>query len=163
MALQFHLTPTQVEVAVALAEDHPARFVDTFVDTLDLDALRFVRKKHFNGSDPYPPELLLKVVLFGWMERTRSTRALAKACRYDVRYLFLTRDRPPSRSTIERFWLDNYPRLEALFAHLVGLAQQAGLIGSQLQALDGTKLLAACSMHTALHEMGLKKTHDAHP
>lgn len=158
MALPFNLAARRVHVEVTLDEEHPAQFVDAFVDSLDLDALGFVRKRHFNGTKPYAPEPLLKVTLFGWMERTRSTRALAKACRYDARYLFLTRGEPPSRSTIVRFWLDHYARFEDLFTHLVRLAQQAGLIGSQLHALDGTKLLAASSMHTALHEKGLKKS-----
>lgn len=161
MSSRFERAEPRYHIDVHLPEDEPARFIDAFVDALDLDALGFVRKRHFNGRDPFPPETLLKLFVFGWMERARSTRMLAKACKYDARYLFLARRDPPSRSTIERFWLDNYGRLEALFAELVGRAREAGLIGSQVQALDGTKLLAACSMHSALHQKGLKKANAA--
>lgn len=151
----------RVSVEVEFGPQDVGRFIDAWVNDLDLDALGFRRRRQRNRSAPYPLEALLKVVLYGWATATRSLRALEEACQYDVRFVALTRSRPPSRATLQRFFADNYERFPALFSRLVVQAAEAGLIKGEVQAVDGTKMLAAASMHTALHLKGLKKSSNA--
>lgn len=131
--------------------DAPARMVDEFVDALDLGALGFRERVRPNRRPPHPVSVLLKVVLFAAIVRVMSYRAVAQACQSDVSLLFLCHGDPPSKSSIERFWRDHYLVLPNIFAMLVRHAAEAGHVGMDLHALDGTKIRAASSMHTAVH------------
>src|SRR5687768_9071462 len=68
-------------------KDHPARFLREFVDELDLRALGFAVPQSAEGRPPYAPSLLLKIWLFGYMTRVRSTRKLEAACRENLSLL----------------------------------------------------------------------------
>ena len=151
------MQPERVSVEVEFGPKDLGRFIDAWVDGLDLDALGFRRRQQRNGRAPYPPEPLLKVVLYGWVTAKRSLRALEETCRFDVRFVALTRSRPPSRTTLHRFFDDNHAQLLAVFSCLVKQAAEAGLIKGEVQALDGTKMVAAASLHTALHRKSVKK------
>lgn len=140
-----------------MAPDHPVRFIRDFIASLDLVALGFVIRIHPNKRRPHPAAVLLGVFLYGWYERIRSYGALAEACRWDERFKWLTNNDGPSKSTLGRFWIDNHTRIVAVFDHLVRCAISAGLVGWDLHAGDGTKMVAACSMHSALHREGVKK------
>jgi transposase len=137
--------------------DAPARFINDLVDTLNLDALGFIERRRANVRDPHSARKLLKLFLLGAVERITGQRALAKACRWDVRFLYLSECDPPKRSSIQRFFRDNHGAYEAVFVELVQRAKEASLVGTELHALDGTKIRAACSMHTAVHRETEKK------
>lgn len=136
--------------------DHPVRFVADLVASLDLPALGF-RVPAAEGRRPYAADLLLGVWLFGWMERTRSSRALEKACVRDVAYRWLTGNQPPDHVTLWRFFADHKAALKPLFRRIVKVAAEAGLVGFALHALDGTKLQAAGSTETAWHAATLRE------
>jgi transposase len=140
-----------------LPADDPARFVDSFVDALDLDALGFIHARRPNFRDPHSASKLLKLFLFAWYLGIVSMRALARACRWDLRLLYLSHYDPPKRSSIGRFWRANHHVLFRVFETLVRYAAEAGLVGMDLHAVDGTKLRAVSSMHTGLHREGLKR------
>lgn len=139
-----------------LAREHPARFVRDVVETLDLAKLGFRQSPGEDGRPHYAPELLLGVWLFGWMERTRSSRSLEKACLRDVAYLWLTGNHHPDHNTLWRFFRDNKKALRNVFRRTVRIAADAGLVGFALHAIDGTKLQSASSTETALHRQQLK-------
>jgi transposase len=138
--------------------DDPARFVNDFVDTLDLPALGFFERHRPNWRPPHPVGRLLKVVLFSWLVRIHSFRAMARACPWDLRLLYLCECDPPKRSSIGRFWRDHHASFVAVFETLVRRAAEAGLVGMDLHALDGTKMRAACSVESGLHRASIKKT-----
>jgi transposase len=132
-------------------------FISEFVDTLDLDALGFEDSRRPNWRAPHGSSKLLKVFLLAWVLRVQGLRAMAKACRWDLRFLYLCDCDPPKRSTIGRFWRANNAMFQRVFVLLVQCAKDAELIGMDLHALDGTKVRAASSMHSGVHREAAKK------
>lgn len=125
--------------------DHPARFLREFVEELDLPALGFLVPAAVEGRPPYAPSLLLKIWLYGYFHRLRSTRKLEAACHDHLPLLWLTGLIAPDHNSLWRFWRDNRAALRAVFKQTVHLAVKTGAVGFALQALDGTKIQAACS------------------
>jgi transposase len=154
---QFFLLPPSLDDWVA--PEHPVRFVRDLVEMLDLPALGFVDReaKGDEGRPHYAVDLLLKVWLFGWMERVRTSRSLEKACLRDVAFLWLTGNLHPDHNTLWRFFADNKKALRPLFKRILQVATEAGLVGYALHALDGTKMAAASSRDTAQHRATLQR------
>ena len=124
-------------------QDHPARFLREFVDQLDLSALGFVIPAATEGRPPYAPSLLLKIWLYGYFHRIRSTRKLEAACQDHLPLLWLSGLIAPDHNSLWRFWRDNQTALRAIFKQTVHLALRTGAVGLAVQALDGTKIQAA--------------------
>ncbi len=139
---QFLLPPALEDWVSA---DHPARFLREFVDQLDLPQLGFVIPAAAEGRPPYAPSLLLKIWLYGYFHRIRSTRKLETACTEHVSLLWLTGLNAPDHNSLWRFWDGNKKALRQVFKQTVQLALRTGAVGFALQALDGTKIQAACS------------------
>jgi transposase len=125
--------------------DHPARFLREFVDQLDLAALGFAMPVAVEGRPPYHPSLLLKIWLYGYYHRIRATRKLEAASREHLSLLWLTGLIQPDHNSLWRFWRDNKQALRHIFKQTVQVAVRTGAVGLALQALDGTKIEAACS------------------
>jgi transposase len=125
--------------------DHPARFLREFVEQLDLPALGFAMPTAVEGRPPYAPSLLLKIWLYGYFHRIRSTRKLEAACRDHLPLLWLSGLIAPDHNSLWRFWRDHQEALRTVFKQTVHLAVKTGAVGFALQALDGTKIQAACS------------------
>jgi transposase len=153
-AQRFLLPPALDEWVPA---SHPVRFVCDFVDSLDLAELGIEEPAGEEGRPPYAPDLLLKVWLFGYMERIRSTRGLEKACLQIMPFLWLTGNLHPDHNTLWRFFDKNRKTLPKLFKQLVKMAAEAELIGFALHALDGTKMAAVSSTDEALHRKSLEE------
>ena len=128
-----------------VSADHPARFLREFVDQLDLAALGFAMPAAVEGRPPYHPSLLLKIWLYGYYHRIRSTRKLETACREHLSLLWLTGLIQPDHNSLWRFWRDNQKALRHIFKQTVQVAVGTGAVGLALQALDGTRIQAACS------------------
>jgi len=125
--------------------DHPARFLREFVEQLDLSALGFAMPLAVEGRPPYAPSLLLKIWLYGYFHRIRATRKLEAACREHLSLLWLTGLIQPDHNSLWRFWRDHQKALRQIFKQTVQVAARTGAVGLALQALDGTKIQAACS------------------
>ncbi|MDP4228267.1 MAG: IS1182 family transposase, partial [Bacteroidota bacterium] len=131
-----------------VAAEHPARFLREFVDQLDLAALGFVIPAASEGRPPYAPSLLLKIWLYGYFFRIRSTRRLETACGEVLPLIWLCGLLRPDHNSLWRFWRDNRKALRQVFKQTVQLALRTGAVGLALQAVDGTKIAAAASDRT---------------
>jgi transposase len=140
-----------------VGRDHPVRFVREFVDQLDLAALGFAMPISNEGRPAYAPGLLLKIWLFGYHVRIRSTRKLEAACRDQLPLIWLSGMIVPDHNSLWRFWRDNKKALRQLFNQSVRLALDAGLVGLVLQAVDGTKIQAAASAQGGWTKEKMKK------
>jgi transposase len=137
--------------------DHPARFLREFVDQLDLPGLHFAMPAGSEGRPPFAPSLLLKIWLYGYFQRIRSTRKLEAACRDQLPLLWLCGLLTPDHNTLWRFWRDNKKALRAVFKQTVQVALHTGAVGLALQALDGTKIEAAASGHSGWSKEHMEK------
>ena len=136
---------------------HPARLVREFVDALDLQKLGFNTEVAETGRPGYAVSLLTKVILYGYMNRIRTTRQWEKACYNDIGMLWLTGMNYPDHTSLWRCWNDNRKGLRALFRQLLQIATAADLVGMVLHAVDGTKILSRASEQQAWHRASLKE------
>ena len=140
-----------------LPSDHPARFLRTFVDLLDLDELGFRPSPGNDGRPHYANSMKLKIWLYGYFRRLYSTRQLEDGCQNDLGLLFLTGLHYPSHSTLWSFFDLNREAIRELFISVTETALKAGLIGFTLHALDGTKIQAKVSTRTGWKSRDLMK------
>lgn len=138
-------------------DDHPARFLREFVEQLDLPALGFVMPSASEGRPPYAPSLLLKIWLYGYFHRIRSTRKLEVACREHLSLVWLTGLIAPDHNSLWRFWHENQKALRQIFKQSAQLAVRTGAVGLVLQALDGTKMEAAASGYSGWSQEYMEK------
>lgn len=141
--------------------DHPARFLRAFVDSLSLEQLGFKAQSCLDGRPPYANEMLLKIWLYGYLNKIRSSRQLEKACYESISLLWLTGMNYPDHNTLWRFWRDNKDAFHNVFRQSVKVAVKTGLVGLALQAVDGTKIQSACSGRTGWTREQMQKLDEA--
>jgi transposase len=137
--------------------DHPARFLREFVDQLDLPALGFVTPAAVEGRPPYASSLLLKIWLYGYLNKVRSTRKLEAICNEHLSLVWLTGMIAPDHNSLWRFWRDNKKALREVFKQTVQVAVRTGCVGLALQAVDGTKIEAAASGYSGWNKEHMEK------
>ena len=140
-----------------LPAGHPARLVREFVDALDFDELGFKTEVAETGRPRYATTMLTKVILYGYMNRLRSTRQWEKACYNDIGMLWLTGMNYPDHCSLWRCWDSNRTGLQNLFRKLLQIASKAKLVGLVLHAVDGTKILSGASEQQAWRRASLEE------
>src|SRR5918997_5028043 len=123
--------------------DNPVRFIDAFIDGLDLGAAGFVRSKaKATGRPGYAPADLLKLYVYGYLNRVRSSRRLEAETHRNVEVIWLLRHLRPDFKTIADFRRDNRAAFRGVFREFVLLCRQLDLFGRELLAVDGTRIKA---------------------
>ena len=123
--------------------ENPVRFLDVFVASLDLHALSFTKARCANtGSPPYDPAALLKLYLYGYLHRVRSSRMLEAECHRNVEVIWLLGKLAPDFKTIADFRKDNLKPLKAVAREFTLLCRKLELFGGELLAVDGSKFAA---------------------
>jgi transposase len=126
-----------------VSADNPVRFLDAFVAGLDLHALGFSKARCADtGRPPYDPAALLKLYLYGYLHRIRSSRLLETECHRNVEVIWLLRKLAPDFKTIADFRRDNLKPLKAVSRRFTLLCRKLDLFGGELLAIDGSKFRA---------------------
>jgi len=123
--------------------ENPVRFIDAFVDGLDLAAAGFVRvTAKETGRPGYAPKDLLKLYVYGYLNRVRSSRRLEAETHRNIEVIWLLRHLKPDFKTIADFRRDNRKAFRPIFRQFVLLCRQLDLFGRELLAVDGTRIKA---------------------
>src|ERR1700719_144894 len=131
-----------------LPERHLARFVVEVIGSLDLSAM--ARTYRGPGSASYHPELLLGVLVYGYTTGVFSSRKLERATYDSVAFRFISGNDHPDHDTIATFRRRFLQEIEGLFVRVLELAREMGLLRLGTVGLDGTKIHANASRHSAL-------------
>jgi transposase len=138
---QLLLLPEAVDDYVGV--DNPVRFIDQFVDGLDLAAAGFNHvTPQATGRPGYAPGDLLKLYIYGYLNRVRSSRRLEMECHRNIEVIWLLRTLKPDFKTIADFRRDNRAAFRAVFRQFVLLCRRLDLFGRELLAVDGTRIKA---------------------
>src|ERR1700691_2738437 len=123
--------------------DNSVRFIDAFVDGLDLAAAGFARvKAKATGRPGYAPGDLLKLYIYGYLNRVRSSRRLEREAQRNIEVIWLVRGLKPDFKTIADFRRDNCGAFKSVFRQFVLLCRRLDLYGRELLAVDGTRIKA---------------------
>ena len=126
-----------------VSENNPVRFIDAFVDSLDLIDLGFqYAAPGAIGQKPYNPADVLKLYIYGYLNRLRSSRRLEKATHQNVEVMWLLRRLQPDFKTIADFRKDNGKAIRGVCRAFVMLCRRLDLFTEAIVAIDGSKFKA---------------------
>ena len=129
-----------------ISEENLVRFIDVFVDGLAMEELGFDRTApKETGRPPYDPRDLLRLYIYGYVNRIRTGRTLERECQRNVELMWLMRKLRPDFKTITDFRKDNRKAFRGVFRQFVLLCKGLGLVGGELVAVDGSKFKAVNS------------------
>jgi len=136
-------------------ENNTVRAIDLYVEQLDFKELGFDdTSTSFEGQKSYSPKLLLKIYIYGYLNKIRSSRTLERENARNIELMWLTSGLKPTYKTIADFRKNNPKALKEVFKDFVLILKGIALIGDELVALDGAFLRANASKNTLI----MKKT-----
>lgn len=153
------LFPTSIDDYVD--KDNTVRAIDDYVSILDLSKLGFTNTRTSNrvdGQKAYSPELLLKIYIYGYINKIRSSRMLQRECKRNIELLWLTQGLTPSYHTIADFRKNNPKALKQVFKEFVLLCKGVDLISGKLTAVDGAFMRANASKNQLIMKNNIEKT-----
>ena len=138
---QINLLPSSIDEYID--EDNPTRVIDAYVESLDLQALGFEKAApNETGRPMYSPKDMLKLYVYGYMNRVRSSRRLEAETKRNLEVIWLMNNLIPDHKTIARFRQNNPKALKNVFRDFVALCNKLDLFGKELIAIDGSKFKA---------------------
>jgi transposase len=141
-----------------VAEDNPVRAVDVFVDNLDLDKLGFVRVQPLDMGRPgYHPRTMLKIYVYGYLNRVPSSRRLERECQRNIELIWLTEQLAPDFKTIADFRKDNGQAIREACRTFVVLCRKLDLLSVASVAIDGSKFKAVNARDKNFTEAKMKR------
>jgi transposase len=137
---QIHLFPVSLDQSID--PDNEVRIIDLFVESLTIKDYGFRTDFVENGRPAYHPTDLLKLFIYGYLNKVRSARDLEKECKRNIEVMWLLKCLRPDHNTIANFRKDNPKAIKKVFRATVQIAKHFDLIGGKLIAGDSTKLRA---------------------
>jgi len=141
-------------------KDNSARAIEAYVNILDLKDLGFEDTRQsirIDGQKAYHPSLLLKIYIYGYLNKIRSSRMLERECKRNLELIWLTSGLSPSYHTIADFRKNNPKALKQVFKEFVILCKNIDLIDGKLTAVDGAYLRANASKNQLIMKSTLMK------
>lgn len=141
-----------------IGDDNPVRFIDAFVESLDLRVLGFRRAVPMEtGRPPYHPGALLKLYIYGYLNGVRSSRKLEKEANRNVEVMWLLGKLAPDFKTIADFRRDNGEAIRRAAREFTVVCRELDLFGGQLVAIDGSRFKAVNSRRRNFTKPKLKQ------
>lgn len=142
-----------------VAEDNMARAIEEYVNILNISSLKIKTKKSLikDGQPAFHPKLLLKIYIYGYLNKIRSSRKLETEIGRNIEMMWLTQGLTPSYKTIANFRKDNPKALQTIFKEFSILIKNLNLITGDLVAIDGAFLRANASKNTLIMKKTVKK------
>jgi transposase len=141
-----------------VSADNPVRLIDCFVDKLDLLKLGFAKTVHSSeGRPPFAPQVLLKLYLYGYLNKIRSSRKLEKECSRNIELQWLLQNLNPNYHTIADFRKGHAQPLQSMFRLYVQFLIDAGLLGKTTIGIDGSKFKAVNSKKNNYNQKKIDK------
>ena len=137
---QIHIFPLSLDATIDA--DNEVRTIDLFVNSLQLKGFGFRVDFPENGRPAYHPSDILKLYIYGYMNKIRSSRDLEKECKRNIEVMWLLNSLQPDHNTISNFRRDNPDAIKKVFRATVQMAKHFKLIGGRLLAGDSSKFRA---------------------
>lgn len=138
-----------------IAENDPVRIVDAVIESLRLED--FKRLYRQRGRSPYHPKMMLKVIIYAYMNNIYSCRKIEKLLTRDIHYIWLSGYERPDYATINRFRNRVKDEINNLFTRLVLLLAQRGFISLDVAYIDGTKIESKANKYTFVWRKSVEK------
>lgn len=129
-----------------IADNDPVRVVDSVIDGLNLE--NFKKLYNERGRSPYHPRMMLKAVIYGYMNNIYSCRRIASALKRDIHFIWLAGYEQPDFNTINRFRNRVKEEINEVFTQLVLILAERGFITLDVEYIDGTKLESKANKYT---------------
>jgi transposase len=146
-------------IADLIEEDHICRLVDEVVEGIDLK--RIEKRYDGPGSPAYHPKVMMKLLIQGTIDGIRSSRKISKATNENIVYMFLSDRLKPDFRTICRFRKDNLETIKLVFAEIIKIAREMGMVKLGHLSIDGTKIKASASNFSVLSKEELDEIKEA--
>jgi len=151
---QLSLLPPSLEELIP--QNHVVRIVRDVIDQLNIDPI--LKKYKGGGASSFHPKLLLKVLIYGYLSNTYSSRKIEQAIQSNIHYMWLAGMQTPDHNTINRFRNDKLKGvLKEVFGQVVKLMVGQGLVNIKTIYVDGTKLEANANKYTFVWGKSIKK------
>ena len=145
-----------------IGEDNPVRVIDVFVEELDLGGLGFDGvAPEATGRPSYHPSVLLKLYIYGYLNRVQSSRRLEREAGHNVEVMWLLGRLVPDHKTIADFRKDNGGAIRQVCARFVALCRTMGLLTQASVAIDGSKFKAVNNRDRNFTRAKMERRHGA--
>ena len=141
-----------------IGAENPVRFIDAYIDKLDLRALNFKMRESNIGRPAYPEKVLLKIYIYGYINRIRSSRRLENECKKNIELMWLVGRLAPDFKTIADFRKDNKEGIKRVNKEFLKLCHKLGLLSFEIVGIDGTKIRAQNSNDSVYKRGELEKS-----
>lgn len=138
-----------------IAENDPVRVVDAIVEGLDLR--EFKKLYHEKGRCPYHPKMMLKIILYAYMNNIYSCRKMERAVQRDIHYIWLAAQERPDFVTINRFRNRVKKEINNIFTQVVLVLADKGFITLDVEYIDGTKIESKANKYTFVWRKTVEK------
>ena len=129
-----------------IADDDPVRLVSAVIDNLDISGIRRLYKEL--GRSPYHPKMLLKVIIYAYMNNIYSCRRMESSLKRDIHFIWLAGYEQPDFVTVNRFRNRVKDEINKVFTQLVLLLNAKGLVTLEVEYIDGTKIESKANKYT---------------
>lgn len=138
-----------------IAENDPVRVVDMVIDNLKLDNFKKLYKER--GRSPYHPKMMLKAIIYGYMNNLYSCRKIETALKRDIHFIWLAGYEQPDFNTINRFRNRVKEEINQVFTQLVIVLAEKGFITLDVEYIDGTKIESKANKYTFVWRKSTEK------